>query len=124
MPRGDSSRLIFGDKLSHEEAVKIGRKGGLASVEARRKRKTLKEQLLMMMELDPTIQDKLIDSLLKRAYKTNDKAGASANKAFELIRETLGETPPPPQKQEEINIEDLTPLGTLLGVDNVQNTNN
>lgn len=114
MPRGNKDNLVSLATRTTEEKRRIGLAGGKASGEARRKRKTLKEQLLLMMEADPTIQDKLIDSLLKRAYKTNDKAGTSANKAFELIRETLGETPPPPQKQEDNNIEDLTPLGDLL----------
>lgn len=81
---------------SSEEAAKNGRKGGIASGAARRERKTLKEALLMILD-EPardkkgqytggTVQDEIITGLLSRA-KNGDP------RAFELIRDTIGEKP-------------------------------
>ena len=44
-----TDQLIFGDRLSHEEAAKNGSKGGKASGEARRRKKTMREALEMML---------------------------------------------------------------------------
>lgn len=113
MAQNGTKNLIPLNKRTKEEQTQIATKGGKASGEARRKRKTLKEQLLLMLEADPTIQDKLINKLIERAYKTGERNGNAANRAFELIRETIGETPIVDKKQNE-NYEDLTPLGDLL----------
>ena len=67
------------------EARIIGAKGGKASGAARRARKTLREQLLAMLSEGNT-QDNLCLALLERA-KTGD------TKAFEVIRDTVGEKP-------------------------------
>lgn len=68
-----------------EEARKIGRKGGLASAESRRKRKTLKEELLLMLE-DEEIQKSVTVALIKQAQGGNVKA-------FAMIRDTIDEAP-------------------------------
>ena len=123
MPQNGSKNLIsLADRTTNEKR-EIAIKGGKASGEARRRRKSFKEQLLLMLETDPSIQDKLINKLIERAYKTGERNGNAANRAFELIRETIGEAPVE-EKKLTVDYEDLTPLGTLLGVDNVQNTNN
>ena len=44
-----TDQLIYGDRLSHDEATKNGSKGGKASVEARRRKKTMREALEMML---------------------------------------------------------------------------
>lgn len=44
-----TDQLIYGDRLSHEEATKNGSKGGKASVESRRRKKTMREALEMML---------------------------------------------------------------------------
>ena len=75
---------------SKKEARERGRKGGLASGEARRKRKTLKEELLLMLS-DGDIQEKISLALINEAI-TGNNAG-SVTKAFEVIRDTIGERP-------------------------------
>lgn len=70
---------------STEEARERGRKGGLASGEARRKRKTLKEELLLMLSEGETQQSVTIALI--------EKAMSGDTKAFEVIRDTIGERP-------------------------------
>ena len=75
---------------STEEARERGRKGGLASGKARRKRKTLKEELLLMLS-DGDIQEKISLALINEAINGNN--AGSVTKAFEVIRDTIGERP-------------------------------
>ena len=70
---------------SKKEARERGRKGGLASVEARRKRKSLKEELLVMLE-DEELQQSVAIALIKQAQNGNVKA-------FGMLRDTIGEAP-------------------------------
>ena len=70
---------------SKEEARERGRKGGLASGEARRKRKTLKEELLLMLSEGET-QKSVSLALIEKAMNGDTKA-------FEVIRDTIGEKP-------------------------------
>ena len=70
---------------SKEEARERGRKGGLASVEARRQRKTLKEELLLMLE-DQEVQKSVAVALIQEAQNGNVKA-------FGMLRDTIGEAP-------------------------------
>ena len=71
--------------LSKDEARERGRKGGLASGEARRKRKTLKEELLLMLSEGETQQSVTLALI--------EKAMSGDTKAFEVIRDTIGEKP-------------------------------
>lgn len=70
---------------SKKEARERGRKGGLASGEARRKRKTLKEELLLMLSEGET-QHSVTLALIEKAMNGDTKA-------FEVIRDTIGEKP-------------------------------
>ena len=70
---------------SKDEARERGRKGGLASGEARRKRKTLKEELLLMLAEGETQQSVTLALI--------EKAMGGDTKAFEVIRDTIGEKP-------------------------------
>ena len=70
---------------SKSEARERGRKGGLASGEARRKRKTLKEELLLMLSEGETQQSVTLALI--------EKAMSGDTKAFEVIRDTIGEKP-------------------------------
>ena len=70
-------------KLSSEEARKNGKKGGIKSVEVRRARKTLKEELLLLLSNGDT-QERLSLALIEKAFKGDTKA-------FEVIRDTIGE---------------------------------
>ena len=81
----EKNLVPFTSEQSHEEAVKNGRKGGIASGEARRKRKTLKEELLLMLSEGET-QHSVTLALI-------EKAMGGDTKAFEVIRDTIGEKP-------------------------------
>lgn len=78
-----------------EEQREIARKGGIASGEARRRKRTLKEELILLLEQGDT-QEKISLSLIKQALEGNTKA-------FEIIRDTVGEKP-----KEEIEVNDVT----------------
>ena len=67
------------------ERQEISRKGQIASTEAKRARKTLKETLLIMLEEGNT-QDNITLALLDKALKGDTKA-------YEVIRDTVGEKP-------------------------------
>lgn len=74
------------------EAREKGKNGGIASGKARRERKTLKEELITLLETGDN-QLRLSVALLTSALDGNVKA-------FEVIRDTIGEKP-----KEEISIE-------------------
>lgn len=78
------------------EARERGRKGGQASAAKRAERKTLKEGLLLLLNeqlkdkdgkaTEKTTQDAIIAGLVKRAVSGDTRA-------FEIIRDTIGEKP-------------------------------
>ena len=70
---------------SREEAKINGKKGGIASGKARRERKALKEELLLLLSEGDT-QKKVSLALIQEAMDGNTKA-------FEIIRDTIGEKP-------------------------------
>lgn len=91
--------------LSTEKAREIGRKGGKASVKAKRKKKYIKEQLEQLMLLDLhdcklkenmrklgipeeelTIQNAICVSLVQQSLN-------GSIRAFSIIRDTLGQDP-------------------------------
>lgn len=77
-----------------EEARENGRKGGQKSGEARRARKTLREELLALLTQDITdkngrqmkTQTAISASMIKQAL-------SGSTKAYEIIRDTIGEKP-------------------------------
>ena len=71
------------------EAREKGKKGGKKSGEVRAQRKPLREELIALLETkieDKTIQEKISFSLIQEAISGNVKA-------FETIRDTIGEKP-------------------------------
>lgn len=86
----NEQNLIPFDELTENEQRAIASAGGKASVEARRKRKTLKEELLLMLE-DENVQMSIAAALIKEAIEGN--ASKSVRGAFETIRDTIGEKP-------------------------------
>ena len=95
----------MGKHLTREEAQKIGSLGGKASVKARRERKALREQMIMLLSL-PLKNDKIKDKLKELGIKESDMNNQMAMsvsmyqqalkgnpKAYELIRDTIGEKP-------------------------------
>lgn len=92
----------FTSEQSHEEAVKNGRKGGIASGEARRNRKLLRDCIDYLLErVDETAIDEngqamtgaeqLACSLFMKALTETDTAKSA--KAFEVLRDTAGQKP-------------------------------
>lgn len=67
------------------EARKRGKNGGIKSGEARRERKMLKEELLILLSQGDT-QKKISLALIQKALNGDTKA-------FEVIRDTIGEKP-------------------------------
>jgi hypothetical protein len=83
--RMNEENLIPMNERTKEEQRKIARQGGIASGKARRERKTLKEELLLLLEKGDT-QEKISLAMIKEALDGNTKA-------FEVIRDTIGEKP-------------------------------
>ena len=81
----NEQNLIPGNKRSQSELRENGRKGGIASGKVRRERKTLKDELILLLSQDNT-QEKISLSIITEALKGNTKA-------FEVIRDTIGEKP-------------------------------
>lgn len=90
---------------SKEEARERGRKGGLKSGEVRRQKRTLKEQMETLLSLpvkdDNTrnfieslgIDPETIDNATAITLSIYQEALKGNTKAYELIRDTLGEKP-------------------------------
>ena len=80
--------------LSTKKAREIGSKGGKASVEARRKKKDLREALEMLLEKD--FKDKngnVLSGTEVITAKLFEKASKGDVRAFETIRSTVGQDP-------------------------------
>ena len=84
---------------SEKEAREKGRAGGVASGEARREKRKLAELLKIALEQQAangnTNAENITAAIIKQAEKGNARA-------FEIIRDTIGEKP-----AEEININNL-----------------
>lgn len=83
-------------RLTPEEAREYGRKGGIASGKARSMRKSFKEAI--NDQLDKPTLNKMIKALIKEASNGNTKA-------FEILRDTVGEKPIDRQEVKEITSE-------------------
>lgn len=81
----NTENLVSLAERTTEEQRAIASAGGKASGEARRKRKTLKEELLLMLSEGETQQSVTI-ALIEKAMRGDTKA-------FEVIRDTIGEKP-------------------------------
>lgn len=84
---------------STSEARERGKKGGIASGRKRRERKALKEELLLLLSKGQ-MQKKISVALIGKALKGDVKA-------FEVIRDTIGEKPVDKQLTVEGTREDL-----------------
>ena len=94
---------------SSKEARKNGKKGGIKSAEIRRERKLLKELLEEVLDTPTKTGNFAIDitnALVKKAKKGNVKA-------YEVIRDTLGQKP-----VENINIENSQATKVLESINN------
>ena len=95
----------FTSEQSREEAVKNGSKGGIASGEARRKKRDLKLAIQALLEAD--VKDKRTGEVMSGAealaVAQYRKALKGDTKAFEVLRDTSGQKPI--EKVEQVNID-------------------
>lgn len=96
----NESNLIPNSERTPKERKELARKAGIASGEARRRRKTLKDELIILLEQGDT-QKNISIALIMEALEGNNKM-----KAFEVIRDTIGEKPK--EAIEITNIDDAT----------------
>ena len=86
--------LIPQSEKSPEERSRIARMGQIASTEAKRRKKTFREAMEAILEKE--VLDKngnKIDLLTAISAKQIEKAGKGDTKAFEVIRDTIGQKP-------------------------------
>ena len=88
-PKGNPQNLTPFNTMDAKKKKEIQSKGGHASTKVRRERKAFKEALLDVLKGkidDKTIQDIGIDALMTKFM-------AGDLKAFEIVRDTVGEKP-------------------------------
>lgn len=84
----------FTSEQSHEAAVKNGRKGGIACRESRERKKLLKECLEILLERDVKGSDgATVPGAEAISVELFNKALSGDIKAFEVIRDTVGQKP-------------------------------
>lgn len=98
MPNEQNLRPFTSDQ-SHDEAVKNGKKGGIASGEARRKARLLKDLLADEFEKPIKVNDveitkkELAALRLVRVINDPDTSNKDFLRALEFARDTIGEKP-------------------------------
>jgi|GEM_PF-1391546 len=80
-----------------ERTIGLARLGGRASGEARRRRRTLREELLLILSGED-VQRRVSTALVNEAIEGN-RSGSVA-RAFEILRDTIGERPVERVRQE------------------------
>lgn len=94
MAKKEENLKPFTSDQSREEAAKNGAKGGIASGEARRKKRDLKLAIQALLEAD--IKDKKTGEIMSGAEALAvaqfRKAMKGDTKAFEVLRDTSGQS--------------------------------
>ena len=106
-----------------DEARENGRKGGVKSGEARRARKTLREELEILLMQDITdkngrqmkTQSAISASMIKQAL-------SGSTKAFEIIRDTIGEKPIDKLMVAEVNPETIDEVEAMIFGESAEET--
>lgn len=80
--------------LTEEEQKELARKGGIASGEARRRKRLLKDELIALLETNDN-QEKMSIALIEKAISGDVQA-------FNTIRDTIGEKPVDRVEQETV----------------------
>lgn len=84
----------FTSEQSREEAVKNGRKGGIASGAARREKRDFRRALEMLLEREFTDkQGNTLSGVEAISAKMFEQAMKGNIRAFETIRDTVGQKP-------------------------------
>lgn len=87
----NESNLIKNEDLTPKQRRENASKAGKASAKKRAERKTLREELLLLLSTG-NAQNKISTALIEQAQRGNTKA-------YEIIRDTIGEKP-----KENINV--------------------
>lgn len=96
MANGQENLIPF-DQRTEKEQREIQSKGGIASGEARRRKRDMRELMKIMLEekskgKDYTYSERLTESMLTIA--SNPKQGAAAVRAYETILKIIGQDMP------------------------------
>ena len=91
------------NKRTKSEQREIAKKGGKASAKKRQEQKTLKEELLLLLAEGDT-QKKISLALIKKALQGDTKA-------FEVIRDSIGQKPT--DKVESLNKNIVIDFGNI-----------
>lgn len=86
-PKGNPQNLKV---PSSKQARKNGSKGGKKSAEVKKQRKTLKEELLLLLS-EGDVQERMSLALINEAI--NGNSSGSVVRAFEAIQAAIGEKP-------------------------------
>lgn len=90
----NEKNLIPNSERSPNEVRENGKKGGIASGEARRAKKSLREAMQILMDADLTGKDgKTMTGTEAMAAKAFQAALKGDWKAWELVRDTAGQKP-------------------------------
>lgn len=114
-----------------EEAAAKGKKGGIASGQARRKKivykkifeeitqlKLSKDKYIQKLkELYPEVTEEQMNYGILSAFRILEKAIAGDTKAFSIVRDTMGQAPV--QKQEIINLDQDGYRQVLMGDEDI-----
>lgn len=92
---------------SVEEAREKGAKGGKRSGEVRRQNKSLRQALRYLLQEGYEKDGKTLDGFEIIATKVFEQALAGNVKAFEVIRDSIGEKPTEVHAFEEGNVQDI-----------------
>ena len=123
----DKNLTPFTSEQNREEAAKNGKKGGKASGEARRAKKTMREYAENLLSC--IVKDEKLAAKFRRLGVTPDKKDgytfyeamiigqmAQAVKGNTAAYNAIKETVEPKNEAGAANYEDLTPLAELLGI--------
>lgn len=90
----NEQNLVYGNMRSQSEARENGRNGGIASGEARRRKRDLRLAMEALLEKDITDSSgKTVSGAEAIALKQFQKALKGDTRAFEMIRDTAGQKP-------------------------------
>ena len=115
MAKKEDNLKPFTSDQSREEAEKNGKKGGIASGEARRRKRDIKAALDLLLEKEFKGKDgELISGAEAIAMKQFEKALKGDTRAFETVRDTAGQKPVDKIMVAEIEQETIDEIEALV----------
>lgn len=112
----EQNLVPFTSDQSRDEAKKNGKKGGIASGEARRRKKLMREAFEELLSRDYHDQaGNVLDGTSALAAKVFKQAMDGDLKAFEIIRDTTGQKPADRIETVEISPETYERVAKVLG---------